>query len=538
MARMVDPAYVHKLQKGEHEPSASNNFQREQYRREKVKTVKIQWWLDEINEPILLMVAAPHLPHFHPKHCQSIIDIAHDCSSYAYWDGSQWMHTDVSMEVKVPQKELAIVVSSDDEVEVISSGASMSALNSSKAKSRAKIFPLQYACDMDASFKAMRALSGKVPDRFVAAFGISFLDQQHLLSNNPIMSSSPLSSIPGSQTEDKPGNKPQGDEEEEEEEDAGGNHKSQEKEEDDDKGRKDPPNDVKLYDVKICILDFTGDEVNEVIVKRYNILDGLDELLRYNGRLQADLEEEDEDIDMDDLRPEHFRGAFTVSASTQELVRKVILDRKPKDSGFVVKSVLPGFFSPGQELATYDPEAVPELKWAEGVDEDHKLPGIGPANAWRIVLEVNELVKPVERLSEADRIAALIVEYLRGEYEFNVHVKEMRKVNAKRDTKHAGRTPKCWVDWVEALYFIQSEHKKVPDNHTTDAVGKKITLSHLGAFIGTTGAWVSRCLSAHRQLDVVRRKRRTGYKDFLEDDEKTSAMGIETFLTRLEGLSK
>ncbi|KAF7336827.1 hypothetical protein MVEN_02118600 [Mycena venus] len=237
MAKSIDPSFAQKVLNGEHDPniSVSDRFQRELYRKQNVNSVQIKWWSENGAEAQLLTVAAPAHPLFHPKDSGPIIRMVglQNCTDYGYWDGNQWLLTDVAMKIKgnsilymrspgvsdcpggpkakrrlsdvedsPPAVRLKssslrplispinyggqsaisqssdkpnsiISISSTDtdnlEVEIV---AQVSSPSSSQAPTSEAVdpFPREFAQDMDGGFRAMEVLRGTVPIRFAEVF--------------------------------------------------------------------------------------------------------------------------------------------------------------------------------------------------------------------------------------------------------------------------------------------------------------------------------------------------------------------------------
>ncbi|KAJ6472783.1 hypothetical protein C8R47DRAFT_1199911 [Mycena vitilis] len=106
MGKSIDPTFARKLLNNEHDPNVggtgTDRFQREVYRKQNINSINIQWWIEDGQEPIALIVAAPAYPMFHPKDCPPIADLVElrNCVYYSYWDGNRWLLTDVAMEIK------------------------------------------------------------------------------------------------------------------------------------------------------------------------------------------------------------------------------------------------------------------------------------------------------------------------------------------------------------------------------------------------------------------------------------------------------
>lgn len=163
-----------------------------------------------------------------------------------------------------------------------------------------------------------------------------------------------------------------------------------------------------------------------MICIRHHVLEELEPLLQYHGRLRVDLSIEEEAMDLPG--PDHFEGAFTVSVNTQRLLELVILSRMPlgiviflylvfsfiidrrnSDKAYTIRTILPGYLQNGQDLATYDPETEPTVTWVDGVDNAHMLPAIGPADALRVLLIVDPIEIPVSSLSSVVYLSPLFI---------------------------------------------------------------------------------------------------------------------------------
>jgi hypothetical protein len=131
---------------------------------------------------------------------------------------------------------------------------------------------------------------------------------------------------------------------------------------------------------------------------------------------------------------------------------------------------------------------------------------------------------------------ALILEYLKDEYGQNRYVKEIQKINADRKEKHKGRTPLCWGNWLGILEVIENDSGSVPDDHRTDAAGKRVTKDHIGAFLGASSGWVSSCFAANKKLTTARRKNKPAVTALLGNDDLSSAVGIDTFTKNLKAV--
>ncbi|KAK6992713.1 hypothetical protein R3P38DRAFT_139879, partial [Favolaschia claudopus] len=102
MGRMVDAAYAQKILQGDHDVAVTNNFQREIYRKSEILSLKIRIWTTNGQAPYSLVVSNPTAPWFHPKDCEPITTLIGQkaCVTYAYWERSEWILTNVAIKVK------------------------------------------------------------------------------------------------------------------------------------------------------------------------------------------------------------------------------------------------------------------------------------------------------------------------------------------------------------------------------------------------------------------------------------------------------
>ncbi|KAJ6498217.1 hypothetical protein DFH09DRAFT_1103287 [Mycena vulgaris] len=243
MGKMIDPSYAKKLIAGDHDLTPTSRFQREVYRKANMNTIKIKWWTTDDMPPDVLAVAAPNFPWFLPKDSEAIIKLVglDNCTTYAYWDGQDWILTDVAMQVKAnttsfirsphvkvcpggpqPKRRLSDAdtptptrarmdephpiispikltpavqnnnsvgsISSDEEDE--DNDSKNEAAPSSDA-TLTGVFPLKYACEMDENFKTMALLEGSVPERFTAVFNVGFIRSTYYAHWGPWHNMSP-----------------------------------------------------------------------------------------------------------------------------------------------------------------------------------------------------------------------------------------------------------------------------------------------------------------------------------------------------------
>ncbi|KAK7034976.1 hypothetical protein R3P38DRAFT_3312174 [Favolaschia claudopus] len=227
MAKSIDPSYAHKILQGGHDINYTDRVQHDQYRKQNLSSVQIKWWAQNGAEPQVFTVNAPAYPFFHPKDSQPIVRLVglHNCLNYGYWDGSQWLFTDVPVRV---QTQSAIFMRSPDVIDCpgaprpkrhISDSDhpstptptrqksfnsndnttnTMSQLTLTKPNSimsasqhcfrlmtdisfqvlypqlnqatTLESIPREFAQDMDGGFRAMDSLTGTVPHRFTEVF--------------------------------------------------------------------------------------------------------------------------------------------------------------------------------------------------------------------------------------------------------------------------------------------------------------------------------------------------------------------------------
>ncbi|KAJ7339816.1 hypothetical protein DFH08DRAFT_812199 [Mycena albidolilacea] len=234
-AKRIDVSYVQKVLDGQHELPLVNRFQREVYRKSEAQSLKIRLWFElRLNgKPSqTLAVSNPAAPWFHPKDSEPITRLVSTaCTSYYYWDSGDhtWILTDTAVKRPnitplsygapsygassynapsygaplsyraAPDRHGSIVVlSSSDEEEdeeeeeadnvqnttslLATTSTALLADTSTASLSTVKPqFPLEFACDMDTGFHAMKCESGKLPARFVKAFQVDWSLDPHVL---------------------------------------------------------------------------------------------------------------------------------------------------------------------------------------------------------------------------------------------------------------------------------------------------------------------------------------------------------------------
>ncbi|KAK7025822.1 hypothetical protein R3P38DRAFT_2950420, partial [Favolaschia claudopus] len=210
-----------------HDINYTDRVQHDQYRKQNLSSVQIKWWAQNGAEPQVFTVNAPAYPFFHPKDSQSIVQLVglHNCLNYGYWDGSQWLLTDVPVRV---QTQSAIFMRSPDVIDcpgaprpkrhlsdsdhpstptptrqksfnsndnttntmsqltltkpnsIISISSTESGDDSVRSIATQIVFhrresiPREFAQDMDGGFRAMDSLTGTVPHRFTEVFQNKF----------------------------------------------------------------------------------------------------------------------------------------------------------------------------------------------------------------------------------------------------------------------------------------------------------------------------------------------------------------------------
>ncbi|KAJ7267709.1 hypothetical protein B0H12DRAFT_1068095 [Mycena haematopus] len=305
----------------------------------------------------------------------------------------------------------------------------------------------------------------------------------------------------------------------------------------------DPLVDVDLYDPKIIVGNYFGDDTHEVVVTRFQALD-IQHILKYTGqRLDIDENDELEAIVLEDEIEAFVPATVGVHVLIQELVTEIIFNRTliPENEGYAVKWHIPGYGDSeilGQPLFTFHPERTPTSCWLDNIDSTTYFPVFGPPNALRIILAVVPYKLRSESSilqTDAERITEQVAEYLlsRGDGNHPI-VKAIRACNRSKMAMAKGHTPKCWATWVEKIYHIQDFEQKVPASELNSAIrNKKITKLAIGKMLLASSPWIGQCLTA-RQL-IVKRNSWDGVREYLQgDDMKRQSIGIERFINDLE----
>ncbi|KAK7006842.1 hypothetical protein R3P38DRAFT_3600749 [Favolaschia claudopus] len=209
--------YAQKILQGDNDVAATNNFQREIYRKSEVLSLKIRIWTTNGQAPYSLVVSNPTAPWFHPKDCEPITTLIGQkaCVTYA----SEWILTNVAIKVKPdcvdgPRAKRRLSesssqyqtpspirtrtssdLSSESEDELpdpdeplgskISVTTQQPTLGSTQAQTVSTTsavvftpkFLLEYACERDVAFRTMASQSGAVANRFRNTFHLPFYHQ-------------------------------------------------------------------------------------------------------------------------------------------------------------------------------------------------------------------------------------------------------------------------------------------------------------------------------------------------------------------------
>ncbi|KAJ6498216.1 hypothetical protein DFH09DRAFT_1290093 [Mycena vulgaris] len=290
----------------------------------------------------------------------------------------------------------------------------------------------------------------------------------------------------------------------------------------------DSTGDFKLHDPKVIVVNYIGDDSNDMIVKRFNAAD-LSKFITYYGRNRTP----DGPSIVDDKS--ELEDGFTVNLFTKGLIKKLIVDRVrhsfSEDVAYQVTWALPGATSPLEmpPLLTYHPEDVPALTW--NVGDNDTLLAVGPANALRIILSITPYRHDdIPQITETERINRLVVEYLLSLHGTSPIIREVRLANSNTLTKHKGRTPEAWYELVRKIAQANDVFR-VPQSVLNDARGKKIQKVHLAGMCLTTATWIGQCLEA---AAVIKHKRSAAATLFFA--ATTPSMGIDKFKSALNDL--
>ncbi|KAF7330969.1 hypothetical protein MVEN_02437000 [Mycena venus] len=293
-----------------------------------------------------------------------------------------------------------------------------------------------------------------------------------------------------------------------------------------------PEGDVNLYDPKIVVMNYFGDDLHDMVITRFHTLDVKD-LIRFYGV----------PADCGDGAAEIRAKSRALQIETKALVERVIFDQDltpiPEGQAFKVLWHIPGYHANlGEPLVTYHPDEEPNLCWRVDVDDSHVLPIFGDPKAMRVFLIVRLYCLPGSGppQTEADRITELVGNYLLEKDENNAVVKAICKCKRVSADKRKGQTPKCWIKWVERVHLVKEFETKVPPSASNNEIrGKRITNLAVAHMLLASGAWVADCLSAHKL--IMRRHLWPKVAKYLNDDSE-KVIGIHAFTQKLERFKK
>ncbi|KAF7336679.1 hypothetical protein MVEN_02102900 [Mycena venus] len=293
-----------------------------------------------------------------------------------------------------------------------------------------------------------------------------------------------------------------------------------------------PDGDVNLYDPKIVVMNYFGDDLYDMVITRFHTLN-VEDLIRFFGV----------PADCGDGAAEIRAKSRALQIETKALIERVIFDRGltpiPEGQAFKVLWHIPGYHANvGEALVTYHPDEEPNLCWRVDVDDSHVLPIFGDPKAMRVFLIVRLYCLPGSGSpqTEADRITELVGNYLLERDENNAIVKAIRKCNRVSADKRKGQKPKRWIEWVERVHLIKEfETKVAPSASNNEIRGKKITNLAVAHMLLASGPWVADCLSAHKL--ITRRRLWPKVAGYLNDDSE-KVIGIHAFMQKLEQFKK
>ncbi|KAJ7612436.1 hypothetical protein DFH06DRAFT_1344967 [Mycena polygramma] len=309
--------------------------------------------------------------------------------------------------------------------------------------------------------------------------------------------------------------------------------------------------DFKMYDVKVVLVNYFGDDENEVVMARLNTVDITDlaTLNGYNPQARQDDLGEIEDPHPDELTVDDAEfGCIWIMVNTRKLLDRVIFTGHvvPQDEPYTVSWHFPGyepaasgFHGTAVSLFTYHPDQTPSSTWSDVVDTEHTVPALGHPSALRIVLSVSpyEPEGPNE-LTDAEKQTVLVAEYLVGR-DGNCDILKAIRLDNKgtKASRGRGQTPKRWTEWVTRIYQIKDYELRVPHSALDESI-HNVVISKLaiGASLNVGGPWVAKCLTAY---DLIKKRRLwPGVEDYLEVDGSKDALGIQPFIVALGKFKK
>ncbi|KAJ6513121.1 hypothetical protein C8R45DRAFT_962482 [Mycena sanguinolenta] len=305
----------------------------------------------------------------------------------------------------------------------------------------------------------------------------------------------------------------------------------------------DPKVDTKEWQPKVIIANYFGDDDNMVTVTRFNHCD-FTGITTYHG-VRKSVSNDDNDGDSEDQspQPEDFEtDSIRVAFKTRELLEWIFLSEKvdfpsEADIAYQVTWSIAGYadnvmpYGP-YPLYTVVPENTPTAQWVPGINGEHHLPTFGPSKALRVQLAVRPYEEGPKSLTPAQQQTAYIAEYLWKRFGSIDEIKVIRRHNKHHASKHKGVSPARWEDWASTIVAIEDGEDRVSESgFPAEIRGKKVNKTHIAAMLFTSAAWVSDCISLHKQ--IKKKRLNTGVIKVLADTE--NIMGIKKLLKIVEG---